>query len=232
MTNVDTTPEIIGDSASPPAQLNQFVYFPSAIYSIDKPEFLNDVRTAAMRSLDKRRKEVKLDSIYPLYMSDNLLDEEEMKGFLQFVAQTGWEILQNQGYNMPLFEVFFTEAWCQEHHKHSSMDQHVHNGGNQLVGFYFLDCPTNCSKILFHDPRQGKVQINLQESNVSNATLASDIINFDPKPGMLMFTNAWLPHSYTKNGANKPMRFIHFNLAIQNAANVAVTPVPAAAEII
>jgi hypothetical protein len=79
---------------------------------------------------------------------------------------------------------------------------------------------------LFHDPRPGKVQINLPEFNTSNATLASDIINFDPKPGMLMFTNAWLPHGYTKNGSNKPMRFIHFNLAIQNAANVAATPVP------
>jgi len=217
ISTTDSQVEIIGESNSTDkTNLNQFIYFPTAIYTMEKPEFLADVRSVAMTSLNKRKKEVQLDKIYPMYMSDSLLDDAKMKKFLDFVAHTGWEILEQQGYNMSIFKVFFTEAWCQEHHTHSSMDQHVHNGGNQLVGFYFLDTPPDTSKILFHDPRPGKVQINLPETNHSNATLASDIINFDPKPGLLIFSNAWLPHSYTKNGSNKPLRFIHFNLSVQH----------------
>ena len=32
-----------------------------------------------------------------------------------------------------------------------------------------------------------------------------------------MFTNSWLPHSFTKNESKKPLSFIHFNIAVQPA---------------
>ena len=43
------------------------------------------------------------------------------------------------------------------------------------------------------------------------------MINFVPKEGQLMFTNSWLPHSFTKNQSKKPIRFIHFNIAVAQA---------------
>jgi hypothetical protein len=31
---------------------------------------------------------------------------------------------------------------------------------------------------------------------------------------MLILTNAWLPHSFTRNNSDKPMRFVHMNLSV------------------
>jgi hypothetical protein len=94
------------------------------------------------------------------------------------------------------------------------MDQHIHANGAQLVGFYFIDTPENCSRPVLHDPRMGKVQVNLPEGNMQNVTPASNMVNFEPKPGLLMFTNSWLPHSFTRHGSDEPIRFIHFTIGV------------------
>jgi len=49
---------------------------------------------------------------------------------------------------------------------------------------------------------------------MANTTHASNLINFEPKNGLLMFSNAWLPHSFNKNSSKSPVRFIHFNIAV------------------
>ena len=107
----------------------------------------------------------------------------------------------------------FTEMWTQEHHKHSAMDAHVHAGAH-VVGFYFLEAPDNCSQVVFHDPRAGKVQVDLPEQDMRAATPASKTINFTPKPGLMIFSNAWLAHSLTRHAANMPIKFVHFNLTV------------------
>jgi len=40
------------------------------------------------------------------------------------------------------------------------------------------------------------------------------MVNFTPKAGMLMISNAYLPHSFTKNGANKALQFVHMNINV------------------
>jgi len=84
----------------------------------------------------------------------------------------------------------------------------------QIVGFYFLETPENCSNVVFHDPRTAKVQINLPEQDISMATPASRMINFTPKPGMMIFSNSWLSHSFTRHAADNPIKFVHFNLTV------------------
>jgi len=110
--------------------------------------------------------------------------------------------------------VSFTEMWTQEHHKHSAMDAHVHGFGSQITGFYFLETPEDCSRVVFHDPRAAKVQIDLPEQDMSMATPASKMINFTPKPGMMIFANSWLMHSFTRHAADLPIKFVHFNLTV------------------
>ena len=130
-------------------------------------------------------------------------------------------------------EMYFSEMWCQEHYKHSAMDQHVHGAGSQMVGFYFLEAPENCSKVVFHDPRAGKPLVSWNEKDMAQATFASNAINFTPKSGMLMFTNAWLPHSFTRHEADAPIKFIHFNLGLRRLPNVSFNnSVAPAAEIV
>jgi hypothetical protein len=117
--------------------------------------------------------------------------------------------------------------WTQEHHKHSAMDAHVHGYGSQIVGFYFLETPEGGSNVVFHDPRAAKVQIDLPEQDVNMATPASKMINFTPKPGMMIFANSWLMHSFTRHAADLPIKFVHFNLTVIMASQTAC-PVPAA----
>ena len=137
------------------------------------------------------------------------------QNFTEFVGATAWNILASQGYDVANAGITFLEFWCQEHHKHSLMEQHVHGRNAQLVGFYFLETPENCSKLLVHDPRAGKLQIDLLQQNTEAVTTASEIVNYTPIPGRLVITNAWLPHSFSRHAAEQPISFIHFNLGVQ-----------------
>lgn len=198
-------------------QLEVAYHFSCPIYLIHRPEFLKAVNEVSDESLERQREKRKLDEIYPVMMSSNFYNDSRIADFTSFIGNTAWNILSEQGYFMHDKVVNFTEMWTQEHYKQSSMEQHIHGYGSQIVGFYFLEVPENSSRVVFHDPRIGKTMIDLPETNHSLATIASKMINFEPKPGLLMFANAWLAHSFTRHANDKPIKFVHFNLGVQTA---------------
>ena len=208
-------------------QLQVALHFPCPIYIIERPDFLEAVTAVSEEGLTESRKTQSLNEIYPVYMTSNYFADPRMAGFTEFVGATAWNILNEQGYAMQDKAVQFTEMWTQEHHKHSAMDAHVHGFDSQIVGFYFLETPEDCSKVVFHDPRAAKVQIDLPEQDMSMATPASKMINFTPKPGMMIFANSWLMHSFTRHAADNPIKFVHFNLTVIPAPQTAC-PMPAA----
>ena len=208
-------------------QLQVAYHFPCPIYLIERPDFLEVVNTVSEESLTEAKKTQQLNEIYPVVMSGSYFGDPRMAGFSEFVGATAWNILNEQGYAMQDKVVSFTEMWTQEHHKHSAMDAHVHGFGSQIVGFYFLETPEDCSRVVFHDPRAAKVQIDLPEQDINMATPASKMINFQPKPGLMIFANSWLMHSFTRHAAEQPIKFVHFNLTVQ-MAQPAVCPAPAA----
>lgn len=206
-------------------QLQVAFHFPSLIYLIERPDFLSQVSEVSEEFLKQQQQT--LDEIYPVKMTGSFFADPRVAKFAEFVGSTAWNILNEQGYAMQDKVVSFTEMWTQEHHKHSSMEQHVHGYGSQIVGFYFLETPENCSRVVFHDPRMGKAQIDLPETDVNQSTIASKMINFEPKPGLMLFANAWLAHSFTRHASEEPIKFVHFNLTVQMAQAVAC-PAPAA----
>jgi uncharacterized protein (TIGR02466 family) len=208
-------------------QLQVAYHFPCPIYIIERTDFLEVVNTVSEEGLEVVKKVHPLNDIYPVYMTDNYFADPRMAGFTEFVGATAWNILNEQGYDMQNMAVSFTEMWTQEHHKHSAMDAHVHGYGSQIVGFYFLETPEGSSNVVFHDPRAAKVQIDLPEQDMSRATPASKMINFTPKPGMMIFANSWLMHSFTRHAAEMPIKFVHFNLTVIPAPQQSC-PVPAA----
>ena len=195
-------------------ELNVVSLFSAPVYVIEKPEFLKVARKVAKKFIDKRKNVVDLNPVYPVYMTENLNYEPEMQEFSNFAAQCAWNILSGQGYAMENFTTYFESMWCQEHHINSAMERHIHGNGVLMTGFYFLDCPKDATRAIFHDPRDAKVITSLPERDPLAATHASNMINLEPKEGALMFSNSWLPHSFTKNQSKKPVRFIHFNIAI------------------
>jgi uncharacterized protein (TIGR02466 family) len=209
-------------------QLQVAYHFPCPIYLIERPDFLNAVNVVSEEFLDVAKKERDLNEIYPVHMTGNYFADPRVAGFSEFVGATAWNILNEQGYAMQDKAVQFTEMWTQEHHKHSAMDAHVHGYGSQIVGFYFLETPEGGSNVVFHDPRAAKVQIDLPEQNISAATPASKMINFTPKPGLMIFANSWLMHSFTRHAADLPIKFVHFNLTVIHQPQTC----PAPAEVI
>jgi uncharacterized protein (TIGR02466 family) len=208
-------------------QLQVAYHFPCPIYLIERPDFLDVTKEVSEEALEVQRKQRTLDDIYPVYMTGNYFNDPRMDKFSEFVGATAWNILNEQGYAMQDKAVQFTEMWTQEHHKHSAMDPHVHGFGSQIVGFYFLETPENCSRVVFHDPRAAKVQIDLPEQDMNMATPASKMINFEPKPGLMIFANSWLMHSFSRHAADLPIKFVHFNLTVIPTQQTCNIPPPA-----
>ena len=210
-----------------PAPLDQLHYFATPVYITQQPQFLEVVKAIAADSIAQVHGDKKPDKIHPVRMSGNMLEDERIVPFAEFIANTAWNILASQGFAMDGFSTSFTELWCQEHYQTSSMEYHTHPGGNFLVGFYFLDVPDGAPPVVIHDPRPGRVMLSLPEADPSQATLSSTMINFKPQPGMVLFAPAWLAHSFGRNASKKPFRFVHFNLTVHQTAPV-VCPVSSA----
>ena len=62
-------------------------------------------------------------------------------------------LLDEWGYDMSKYSMFFTEFWAQEFSKKVVVPHtHVH-WDNHISGFYFLKCSDKTSFPVFHDPR-------------------------------------------------------------------------------
>ena len=195
-------------------QLNPTHLFSAPVYVIEKPEYLDAARSVSSRFIEKRKCVEELNPAFPVYMTESIYIDPEISALAKFISQTAWNILSSQGYAMEYLQTYYTEMWCQEHHSGSFVERHIHNNGSIISGFYFIDCPTDCCKVIVFDPRDAKVITSLPERDNNIATHASNLVSFTPKEGDIMFTNSWLPHSFTKNLSEKPMRFIHFNIAV------------------
>jgi uncharacterized protein (TIGR02466 family) len=193
--------------------LEQLDIFPSAVFVVNVSEYIDVVRKVSSETL---KTEKTIHELYPVVMSADFTYDERVSEFAQYVIQTAYNIMVHQGYNMNARSTVFQSMWMQEHHKTSGMEKHIHNNGAQLVGFYFLDTPEESCRLILHDPRVGKVQNDLTPADSSAITLCSDQIFYTPKQGDLVFTNAWLPHSFTRHGNDEPMRFVHINIAVQD----------------
>lgn len=190
--------------------IEAMVAFPTHIYSEEKPEFVDKVRTVA---IDYLKDSEKAHELYPMKMSGSMEMDPRIQDFAAYVAISSGNILADQGYMVNGMGAYFQSMWCQEHHKGSGMDQHTHPG-SLMVGFYFIDVPDNSSAITFFDPRAGKVAYPLTESSNEDITYASNAFHMAARPGLLVITNSWLPHAFTRHGSSKPLRFIHFNIGI------------------
>ena len=187
-------------------------YFSSPVYNFKKPEFLKAAKEVCLEEFEKKKKTAKLNEIYPLYNTDALQNDARLYGLIDFVLKTSWEILNNQGYNMDLYQMELYDFWGQEHHYRSGHERHVHN--SVISGFYFIDTPPESCRLIIHEPRSTKEFVSLIERDPSKATYASNMINFVPEPGGVIFTNSHLPHSFTKNESKKPFRMIHFTVGV------------------
>lgn len=203
--------------STPQSVFTPSAHFVSMMYTIDKPEFLQDAKDAADDAITLAEQTRRVDTTYPVVMSGSLSGHPKTAALEQFIAQSGWIVLDNQGYDMTLFNTVVSEFWAQKHMHFSGMEQHVHPYGVLLSGFYFLECPDGGSLVELHDPRPGKVQASLPIKDASIIREANNSVYIKPSPGLLLISNSWLPHSFTRNSSDEPVKFIHFNISVMAA---------------
>jgi hypothetical protein len=211
--------------------LEPYNFFPTTVYKISKLDFydeLVEISDDAMTEMKKYIEENNLNSNPLCDMSGNMLGDSRIQDFSNYVISTAKNILEHQGYDLSMYEVGLTSIWLQEHHKYSDMAEHVHAREHgetvQLVGFYFLDVVNDGSTMVLHDPRPGKVISNLPLKNPEEITNGNDKIFIKPERGDLIFTNNYLPHSFTRNLSDKSVKFLHINIVTRSSGTKCCVP--------
>ena len=215
--------------------MNTDWYFSTPIYRIEKPEWLSSAIKAtdkyikqAQKNMEPQLKErkkllgnkdyLKVKDHGMSYHSTPLNGDPDLKELEQYVGQTAYNLLDEWGYDMKLYSMFYTELWVQEFAKNGGghHSTHVH-WDNHISGFYFLKCNDRTSYPIFHDPRAGAMMTKLPQKSKDNISPMSDQIYYKPKPGTLMFFPAYVAHEFAVDIGVEPFRFIHFNLqAVRN----------------
>lgn len=204
--------------------LEEFHFFPTAVYRVNEPSFLDLLREVGDEALQQARSEP-LDVVHPANRSWSFHKDARLVEFRDFLIATTYNILQSQGYDTKTFSLFFTEMWYQELFKGADIEAHIHGNSNQMSAFYFVDTPEGSPRFTLFDNRPGKCLINLPENDKNNVTLASDSVNFVPKAGDLYFINSYAMHKFTRNYSDEAFRFVHINMgSILNYEYILPTP--------
>ena len=195
-------------------------YFPTAVYSISKPEYLDNALEVFNEGIANNKEPI--NELYPVKMTDNFFLDPRVKDLASYISSTAWNILDSQGYKMDDKVTYFQSMWGQEHYKFSGMDDHAHGEGCHIIGFYFLNEMEKSSNIVINDSREGKVLTQLPEKDSSTVSYATNKLLFPVKKGVIFLTNSWVAHSFTRHGSDEPLRFIHFNLGVQQQTPIIV----------
>ena len=210
-------------------------YFSTPVYTIMKPEWLPSVIKATDKFIDesykrkkpelKARKQflgnkdyLKVKDHGMSYHSTPLNGDPGLKELESYIGATSRNLLDEWGYDMDQYTMFFTEFWVQEFAKAGGghHDTHVH-WDNHISGFYFLKASDKTSMPVMGDPRAGAMMTKLPQKDGSKVSIMSDQIHYKAKPGMLMFFPAYVPHQFSVDDGVDDFRFIHFNLqAVRN----------------
>ncbi len=199
-------------------------YFASPIYHEDKPEWVEKLNRlcdpyidqAIKSKKDENNKKLTLgykNDIGMTYHSEALEPDENFRFFHNYMAEKTRWCLDDMGYDMSNYKLFYTESWVQEFSHNGAGHHWFHtHSNNHISGFYFLKASQLTSKPLFQDPRTAHVPLKLKEKDTTKITNANDLVNFEVKPGSLMLFPAYMSHAYQVDHGIEPFRFIHINM--------------------
>ena len=199
-------------------------YFPTVVWSEEKPEFVKSLNKASNKYIaDARKREkefIKKNGDFGRsYHSTPLTADNDFLDFRNYIGQKSWEYLDHQGYDMQQYTTMFSELWVQEFAKKGGGHHSAHIHWNQHVsGFYFLKCSEKTSFPIFHDPRPGAEMTKLFMKNQEQITLGSNQVHYKPKPGTMIIFPGYVPHEFAVDAGVDPFRFIHWNIkAVETA---------------
>jgi len=203
--------------------------FDTFVYQAELPKYLDDkdfmvacneytdkAILDAKQSIDERHKKLNApikDHGMSYHSGAELYRDERFAELALLVKNTSKNILEDQGFDLSNHSIDYTEMWIQKFALEGGghQDTHVH-WDNHISGFYFVECSDRTSKPIFHDPRSGRLMLNLPIKDHSKLCPAMERQIFSVKSGTLLLFNSWLPHQFSVDNGVDPFRFIHFNL--------------------
>jgi uncharacterized protein (TIGR02466 family) len=211
---------------------NLFVdyYFATPVYMGEIPEWIDSLNKASdlfikeskYRNKDlfkNRNKELgkNLNDFASVHHSTSLIDVPDFFEFKKYIEERSLEILDNIGYDLKEYILYWSELWVQEFGKKGGghHEGHIHNNCH-VSGFYFLKCSDKTSFPVFHDPRPGKLMTQLPLKNETEVNAGNSTIHFKPKPGSLVMFPSYLEHQFSVDLGIDTFRFIHFNIQAVN----------------
>jgi uncharacterized protein (TIGR02466 family) len=145
--------------------------------------------------------------------SSSLANDENFLEFTKFICKKSFNFLDEEGYDLSNYFLSVSDLWVQEFAKNGGGNHNTHVHSNSHVsGFYFLKCSNKTSYPIFHDPRPGKLMIQLPQKNKTLITEASESVPLFPTPGTFVFFNSYVGHEFPVDSGIEPFRFIHFNI--------------------
>jgi len=193
-------------------------YFTTPVYIVEKPEWLLKTIKTTDSYINKARK-LNEPNFYKkkdfglTHHSNPIGKEPKLKNLTEYIGRMSADILDHQGYDMKLYNLFINEMWVQEFSKHGGgyHAPHTHSNGH-ISGFYFLKCSDKTSYPIFHDPRAGKMMSMLKQKNPEQINYSTEQVNFKIQPGTMVFFNSYLAHEFILDKGIEPFRYIHFNV--------------------
>ena len=207
--------------------MDSTVLFESVVYRKELPEYVERLNKITNDYLQKARKDTRpvileREKKYGVAIGDHgmsyhshgkLYQDKRMDDFEMLIRSTARNVLEAQGFDTSGHSMEYTEMWVQQfadkgggHH-----ETHVH-WDNHISGFYFLKCSDRTSVPVFHDPRPGRMMLNLPIRDHTKLCYAMERQIVRPKPGTLLMFNSYLPHEFKVDSGIDAFRFIHFNI--------------------
>jgi uncharacterized protein (TIGR02466 family) len=207
-----------------PKELSREDYFKCPVWAADAPQFVDTLNKACdsyietaqknlKEAIDKRNKKYgdKGDMCH-VFHSTSLIGDPNFKDLVNYVMATSHNLLLEMGFDLTHHQIFATEMWVQEFARDGGGHHTLHTHWNgHMSGFYFLKASEQTSRPIFEDPRAGNIMNLLPQKKPHRITYASHQINYDVRPGRMIFFPSYLPHQYMVDMGYEPFRFIHWN---------------------
>ncbi len=207
-----------------PQKLNREDYFKCPIWWADEPKFVKQLNKASDKYIEESKKNLKKSidernkkfgnkkDMGNVFHSTTLIGDPNFVELQKYIGATSHNLLTEMGFDLNQYQVFITELWVQEFAKNGGGHHTLHTHWNgHISGFYFLKASEKTSTPLFEDPRAGNIMNLLPEKDRSKITYASSQINYQVKPGRMIFFPSYMPHQYVVDMGYEPFRFIHWN---------------------
>jgi uncharacterized protein (TIGR02466 family) len=207
-----------------PKTLAREELFKCPIWFAEEPAFVDKLNQASEKYIEESKKNSKdllnkrnktlgdKGDLAHVFHSTSLINDPDFLELQDYIGATSHNLLVEMGFDLTNYQVFITEMWVQEFAKKGGGHHTLHTHWNgHISGFYFLKASDKTSRPLFEDPRPGNVMNLLPEKDKTKLTYASTQVNYDIKPGKLMFFPSYMPHQYIVDLGYEPFRFIHWN---------------------